>query len=126
MRRILFILTLATISSALYAQIDQVCIPTETAIWYLERDEECSIRAELNKIDSAKITNLTKQIVLRDSVISSYRNDSTTYIALSETYKATITLKNKEIKFLRCRLRKQKALTTLTLIATGVLIIIGL
>ena len=85
----LFVITTFTESNA-----QVVTLPEKTAKFYFERHYRAKALDELIILKEKRISNLERQLLLRDSVISTYRFDKGTY----ESMLAIRELQNKAIE----------------------------
>jgi hypothetical protein len=105
------------LTAPIFAQDSLVCVKPSTARFFLESHDKALILQQKDSINTELIENLDTQLSLKDSVISSYQQDSVLYREEKQLSEDLLRIKNKEI-------RAQKKVTRLTRI--GALVLLGL
>jgi hypothetical protein len=100
-----------------YSQDTLVCIQPSTARYFLEMDDIATALTKKDTLNQQQIQLLETKLTLKDSLISSYKQDSVTNKQLNETFKEEITLN-------RRKLLESKRNARLTRIASGIVIIL--
>jgi hypothetical protein len=100
-----------------YSQDTLVCIQPSTARYFLEMDDIATTLTKEKVLNQQQIQLLETKLTLKDSLISSYKQDSVTNKQLNETFQSEITLN-------RRKLLESKRNARLTRIASGIVIIL--
>lgn len=104
----------------------QVTIPTETARYFLERDDLARVLTRKDSLNTEIVLNLNQQLLIQNKIIETYKQDSATCNQVVKLKDEEMDILNRELKLAKKDARKQRVLKTLSLIGTGVLIVIAL
>lgn len=104
-----------TTPTSLHAQDSLVRIKPSTARWFLEQSDKVVILTKKDSLSSHLIHNLEAKASLKDSLITSYKSDSTHYQEQTKTFLEVITLKERRELRLEKALGRQKTVTSISL-----------
>lgn len=104
----------------------QVTIPTETARYFLERDDLARVLMSKDSVNGLIISNLNEKLLIQNQILETFKQDSSTYNQLISVKNEELDITKQELKIVKKDARKQRVLKTLSFIGTGVLIVIAL
>lgn len=117
MKFLLAVFGMCLIGASLFAQVQ---IPKEVAIYYLHRDEKCTLLEEKDSLNQILISNFREQSLIQQQIITTYKNDSISYNSIIATKEEEITLLRKDKK----RLKRILTGTKIGLVLILILVII--
>ena len=98
-----------------YSQDSTVCISPSTARYFLEIHDEALILREKDSISNELIFVQSEQLLLKDQIIDTYRQDSTIYQNREATYTQHIELIRSELNKADKEIKKQRFLKFLAI-----------
>lgn len=101
----------------------QVVIKPSTAQYYLETEDERDVYVKKDSVNTIQIKVLDETIAAKDSVISTYKNDSSLYIQERVLMLTDISKKDKEIKHLTRKIIFNRVVDGLVLLGTLILLL---
>lgn len=93
-----------------------VCIKPQTARYFLEADDERWVLRERDTLQTQLILNLTEQSLVRDQIIVTYQNDSSSYAKREVTFLSQIRLLEEDLEDSEGKLRKRTLLELLLIV----------
>ncbi len=110
----------------LKAQDSTVCIPNNVARWFLEQKDLVILLKKDLVVKEQIISNFREATNTQNRIINSYKSDSTTYNAIILTNKEHIQTLDNDLLLANKEIKRQKRLKYLALIGIGIVGIIGL
>jgi len=104
--RYFLIILLGLISFLSSAQ--DVVIPAETARYFLEQDDRAKLLAEKDSVNQRIICGIKEELMIKDSIINSYKRDSMIYKSIMSNKDLLVSLGKKELAASERMINNQK------------------